>query len=61
MQTSKLPRARCPKCGREVALRKGGELREHRIGKGQNRYHPLCVASGYTVEAATNLIKAGQL
>ena len=57
MQTSKLPRARCPKCGRDVALRKGGELRGHR----GLRIGQFCLASGYTVEAATNLIKVGQL
>jgi hypothetical protein len=39
-----LPRAVCPTCGQEVALRRGGELREHRPEG------TLCPASGYTVE-----------
>lgn len=26
-----LPRGRCPVCGADVALRKGGKVREHRV------------------------------
>ena len=40
----RLPRAACPECGRDVALRVGGELREHRDESGQK-----CPAQGYTI------------
>lgn len=40
----RLPRGRCPSCGRDVALRKGGELREHGVREGRNA--PVCVSSG---------------
>lgn len=40
---SRLPRATCPTCGVDVALRRGGQLREHRDERGC-----ICVASGLT-------------
>lgn len=42
------PRALCPRCGREVALRRGGELREHRVTPAESS---LCPASGSSLEA----------
>lgn len=44
----KLPRAFCPTCSREVAVRTGGQLREHRDHGGD-----LCPASGMTPEQVT--------
>jgi hypothetical protein len=52
-----LPRGFCPKCAREVALRRGGELREHR--RDATTGNPMCVASGLTPVAVENLIKSG--
>lgn len=45
-----LPRETCPACGRSVAVRKGGELREHRPAKDIDL---ICSASGMTVDVAT--------
>lgn len=45
-----LPRGRCPLCGKDVAVRVGGELREHRSGQGEPS--ELCDGSGLTLEAA---------
>lgn len=42
-----LPRGECPMCGRDVALRRGGEYREHRKPEGG-----ICEASGLTAAAA---------
>lgn len=42
-QSNRLPRATCPVCDREVALRVHGQLREHRV-EGL-----LCPASGMSV------------
>lgn len=42
---SRLPRGDCPMCGRDVALRRRGEFREHRKPEGG-----LCPASGLTSE-----------
>lgn len=44
-QSNRLPRGRCPECGRDVALRRGGELREHTV---RGRGTPMCAASGFT-------------
>lgn len=41
-------RGTCPACGRDVALRKDGELREHTTTIGGDK----CAASGSTIEAA---------
>ena len=46
-----LPRANCPVCHADVALRAGGELREHRDHRDPmygvaGAYVPLCGASG---------------
>lgn len=41
-------RGTCPACGRDVALRKDGELREHTTTVGGDK----CAASGQTIEAA---------
>lgn len=38
-----LPRATCPRCGREVAVRVGGKLREHRA---HHYATALCPGSG---------------
>ena len=46
---SRLPRAKCPECYRDVALRRGSELREHRSDPNEP---DLCPASGLTVEQA---------
>lgn len=48
-----LPRAKCPVCHRKAAVRKGGELREHR----DNRLRgfatpPVCPGSGRAPNAA---------
>lgn len=48
-QSTSLPRGVCPVCERDVALRVGGQLREHRDSGGE-----LCVASGYGIDAAEN-------
>jgi hypothetical protein len=50
---SALPRADCPICDREVALRTNGTFREH-------RYHGahLCVGSGKTPEEAAGHVRA---
>ena len=45
-----LPRATCPVCKRDVALRNGGILREHRTDAEADA--ELCPASGFTVEQA---------
>lgn len=42
-----LPRGTCPVCGRDVALRAGGALREHRTRKNKNGPPaPACAGSG---------------
>ena len=46
-----LPRGVCPECGRDVALRRGGKLREHRFINtvGKRRGKPsgvVCAGSG---------------
>ena len=48
---TQLPRAICPLCSRSVAMRVGGELREH---SSQPTPFPkkLCPASGMTLSAA---------
>jgi hypothetical protein len=48
---SALPRADCPFCGRNVALRRGGELREH-VAPIDNGQHAQCMANGQTLAAA---------
>lgn len=58
MKAGAAPRATCPRCGRDVALRIGGELREHRARafvNGQSRPSPLCTASGLTPVAVRNV------
>jgi hypothetical protein len=35
-----LPRGRCPVCGADVALRKGGLVREHRVYRPQLEQDP---------------------
>lgn len=46
-----LPRGRCPECGADVALRKGGVLREHKdqrhelYATGQDDKVPVCAGS----------------
>lgn len=48
----RLPHATCPVCRTDVALRKGGLLREHKdrrhelYATGQNDKVPLCPGSG---------------
>lgn len=45
-----LPRAICPVCGREVAVRVAGELREHTTASAELRGHrPICSGSGRKV------------
>lgn len=41
--SDRLPRGVCPVCGRDVTLRRGGQLREHRPDG------PLCAGSGLTI------------
>jgi len=49
----KLPRGNCPVCGADVALRAGGEMREHPdhrhhlYGTGRNDEVPKCSGSGH--------------
>lgn len=50
---NRLPRATCPLCRREVAVRNGGELREHRPTPTESG--PVCRASGLTLERAEGL------
>ena len=38
---SALPRGLCPACGAQVALRKGGLVREHRVYLPQREQRPL--------------------
>lgn len=45
----RLPRGKCQGCGRDVALRRGGELREHRTAEG--RHNPTCAWSGQRPDA----------
>lgn len=45
---TRLPRAICPVCGRGVALRRGGQLREHPAVQGARG---LCPGSGKTQES----------
>ena len=45
-----LPRATCPFCERDVALRVGGELREHEFSIPFESAREKCPASGHTVE-----------
>jgi hypothetical protein len=53
-----LPRAICPLCGRNVALRRGGELREHwRLPAPLASMH--CPAQGKTLEEARELVRRG--
>ncbi len=37
---SSLPRGRCPVCDQDVALRKGGQLREHYVYRPQAEQDP---------------------
>ncbi len=37
---SALPRGRCPVCGSDVALRRGGLIREHRVYLPQREQDP---------------------
>jgi hypothetical protein len=46
---NRLPRATCPECGRDVAVRRGGKLREHGM---PNAIGVICQASGLTVAEA---------
>jgi hypothetical protein len=50
------PKARCPRCGKRVARRKAGQLREHerwRLSKTGGRYDVrMCGGSGLTVKQA---------
>jgi hypothetical protein len=57
-----LPRAVCPVCGSDSALRSGGELREHADARhplyrvaGRAAEVPKCAASGLTVEEARSV------
>jgi hypothetical protein len=43
------PRAGCPVCGKDVALRRGGQLREHRMFGAAS---PLCPGSGNNIDEA---------
>lgn len=55
----RLPRETCPRCGREVAIRKNGELREHRpVVRVDGR---LCEASGWTRAGWLQACEAGSL
>lgn len=53
---SALPRGTCPACGADVALRKGGQVREHRVYLPQSEQDPsthlgrttVCEGSGRT-------------
>lgn len=40
----RLPRGACPACGKSVPLRRGGELRQHRVR------HGICAGEGRTQE-----------
>lgn len=55
-QSNTLPRARCPVCGKEVALRRDQQLREHRDARdpkfGTGTWSPLCPASGNDINDA---------
>lgn len=56
--SNRLPRAVCPACAAEVALRTGGQLREHKAAQeqtdlGEPSEFGKCPASGLTV-AETN-------
>lgn len=48
-----LPRTTCPICKRNVAVRKGGELREHRDNRLSGfKTPPVCPGSGRVPNAA---------
>jgi len=49
-----LPRGLCSWCRREVALRRDGQLREHRVAEGHHNL--LCPASGLTVDQAAEKV-----
>lgn len=53
-----LPRGTCPTCSADVALRTGGQLREHRADHGDVAVSPLCPASGLTIAQAQAKIDA---
>jgi hypothetical protein len=52
-----LPRGKCAVCGADVALRKGGEVREHKDvrhelwGTGQTDKVPVCEGAGQPAAA----------
>jgi ParB/RepB/Spo0J family partition protein len=48
--TQTLARATCPACGRDVALRNEGQLREHSTDGSEPTRETKCQASGYTPE-----------
>lgn len=51
-KSNSLPRAICPRCGRDVALRNRGELREHKeLPPAREPRARICAAAGWTVEA----------
>jgi hypothetical protein len=61
-----LPRAECPVCHGDIALRSGGELREHQdhrhelYGVGRGVHVPNCPASGKTLaQLGPNTTKEG--
>jgi hypothetical protein len=45
-EARRLPRGQCPRCGRDVALRRGGELREHNTGDRIGGVATYCIGSG---------------
>jgi hypothetical protein len=54
-KTASMSRATCPVCGRDVAVRAGGEIREH--ASDPSRKPPnLCWGTGRTVEQARALM-----
>lgn len=58
-QSTRLPRATCPSCGRDVALRRGGELREH-VRDPNDELAPgvKCPGSGHTIAYVERAIDA---
>lgn len=54
-QSNALPRATCPLCDRDVAVRRGGELREHinQLAGGIK-----CAGSGFTVARVAAAVRA---
>lgn len=63
--SNSLPRGRCPACQANVALRRGGELREHRateqqlkLGTSTGITSRNCPGSGFTVEQVQAKIDA---